>query len=499
MNFNIRIMRIVLLLTVLFCCRAYAQGDFSQLKQFIEQQVRYHSVPFSASGTLKVSGIALEEDGAATVSYSEKKAPVRLHLTKLYAANKFSSGIELGNGANSRLLMLHQSEDKITVIRFDTHGDAVLTFSALQSLQNLLKYKKQLTATGFEETVSAINAALERWATAGGTRITATRQGDIAIFSLSKPAFRFNLFELSKNPVHSSDAFGIDAKPCSAGAAAEISWINFYAGSETKGFLKLRCMPAQELLKLHRLFVQLRSQMQPEKLPGMPADGKYYINNATQLSRSNDFLFNSLRPLEKKDEGSVTHLVASSGEGWLNQDSIPVGNWRFFALDPKGAAYVFKSGSYQPTSSNMFDVAGIDSATAWKDHGVSFTSVKANQVTYIPFVKVREWNYHHTNGARWKSPVYMHNFIPVYLDVVISTDALGNPTGSAVTVKSKEDPDEWLSGQLIEYSSDGKIYKTMSYYGASAVYNKTVYDSKGIIVTSEKAGPYDGPLQATHF
>ncbi len=237
----------------------------------------------------------------------------------------------------------------------------------------------------------------------------------------------------------------------------------------------------------------------PDLQSAKPEGALYFINRRAIVHTSNNMLLNSIRSADKKDVGDTTLLVMSSGEGWLDKDSLPIGDWQFFTTDASGREYVFKKGSYSRTRADMFEVLNSDSNWLMKNHQVSFASLKENHSVLVPFIKSDNWEYYHPNGRIWKTVGYQSRQVPVYLDIMISTDPLGNETGSTIITRSKEDADEWIARDVKEYDQNGILFKKLEYYSFSEVFKKTIYGPKGEIIKEEKAKPYESIVDPNNF
>ncbi len=153
-------------------------------------------------------------------------------------------------------------------------------------------------------------------------------------------------------------------------------------------------------------------------------------------------LTGSIRAIDKKDEGDSTLSIYSNGEGWLDKDSLPVGEWKFYATQNGGKEYLFKSGSYQPTTASMFEVINIDSSDLAKNYGLSFYRLQENQLQIIPFIKANQWNYFHANGKIWKSVNFKMSQVPIIISIVM--DDLDDQSSTRLVIQLKEELDEWI-------------------------------------------------------
>jgi hypothetical protein len=218
-----------------------------------------------------------------------------------------------------------------------------------------------------------------------------------------------------------------------------------------------------------------------------PPDAAYFISRNTVLKTENTMLLNSIRAADKKDEGDTTFLINSKGEGWLDKDSLPAGRWNFYAKDKSGKEYRFKSGVYSPTKASMFEIKNMDSAGLKNKYGLSYASLQEEQSRTIPFVKSKIWNFYHPNGRLWKQVRYQAQQIPVEVSV---SAALTENGPERLLILLKEDLDEWINTEVIEYNEEGKTFKKLQYYGFSQVYKKTLYGKNGKVLKVETAIPY---------
>ena len=470
-------------------------GSFEEITSFINENIRCCAVPFSGSDSMKVSGIEISKNGDIILSYSSKKGPLAFNLFDLYKETKRSTGIETGKGA-SRLLFFHLNAEKTRSIRFTNHEVTKKVHSAFLNLLRMSDTRKETTVASFQSVVNAINEKLAKWAE-GKIQLAAREDGNILITSSGKRVFAFNLFELDIYG-NGTDSYGMQVVPCSKKAAAELSWINFYSAGKTTAYFKLGCMPDAELSSLHQLIIQLRFLCQPS-FATKPAGAVHFIRSTETVHAQNEMLLGSIRSSDKKDVGDTTLLIYSSGEGWLDKDSLPVGTWRFYAKGPDGIPYLFKTGDYSRTKASMFEVQNSDSAWVSKHHGVSFASLREEQTSIVPFIKAGSWKYFHPDGSKWKVVSYQVEKIPVFLDVMITTDGAGNDTGSSLIARTKEDRDEWISADVTEYDAQGNKFKKLQYYGFAEVYKKILYDKKGTIIKEFQARPYESTVSAENY
>lgn len=474
------------------------QMNFEQTRTFIKKTIACCAIPFVGGDSMKVSGIEIQKNGDVQIFYSSRKGPLAFNLFDLYSEGS-DKGIQAGDG-NSRLLLFNLNPEKTKTIRFSTHEEAKKMEAAFNRLLQLCaRSAAYSTGINFQQTLDSINTHLGKW-TQNHAQLSAEKNGDVVISSKGDQVFSFNLFELSQPAGNRAvDPFGMEAVRCNKKAAAAQAWLNFHTTTKPLAFLKFNCIPDADLQNIHHLFLQLRSLCTPVSLATKPAGAFYFVNHRSVVHSTNNMLLNSIRSADKKDVGDTTILIASAGEGWLDKDSLPIGEWQFFATDAKGREYLFKKGFYNRTTPDLFEVLNSDSNWLLKNHQISFASLKENHAVQIPFIKSGNWNYYHPNGRLWKTVSFQSKQVPVYLDIMISTDPLGNETGSTIVSRGKDDSDEWISRDVKEYDQNGILFKKLEYYSFSEVLKKTVYGPNGEIIREEKAKPYESIVKPENY
>ena len=100
--------------------------------------------------------------------------------------------------------------------------------------------------------------------------------------------------------------------------------------------------------------INTKTYSQDNTVPPRPDSGVYFISRNKIIDSTNYKLYDGIRPYDKKDIKDSTIIINSIGEGWLDKDSLPVGQWSFFAVNKSNKPYLFKTGEYKKTEEQMF-------------------------------------------------------------------------------------------------------------------------------------------------
>jgi|GEM_PF-4058580 len=483
--------------TFIFVTSQAQDQDFDKHVNLIKEKITCCATSFIGAEGLKASGIEISKDGVTQIFYEGKEGPLVFHLSQLFKDNNSATGIS--QETSSPLLLLHFSAEKTHAISFATPQDANAVSVAFQELVKQLP-KEVSPDLNFQRTVDAINIRLAKWSDTQ-TQIYALPDGDFIIFNNKKQSFRFNLFNLAK-PFYRPDridAFGIEPVSCTINNVAPATWINFYTREKQVAFFKLKCMPDAELQIIYQFLKHLKT-LCPAPSPAIfrPAGATYYLQHHQPLQTGHEALSNSIRASDKKDVGDTTFIIANRGEGWLDKDSIPVGEWRFFAKDEHGKEYLFKTGTYMRSTSASFSIRDED-AELLKTCRTSTNSLKEQQASSIPYVKGYTWIYYHPNGRIWKKVNFLTTEIPILLEAPAEIDDSGNTEVKSCVVRLKTDLDEWISKEVTEYDREGKLFKKVLYNTSGDVYRKILYGKDETVLKEETARPYERILSPYHF
>lgn len=422
--------------------QAQVNQSFEQKAEFIQKKVSCCSVPFAASTKGKVENIAIAKNGDVTLSYSDKRPNQSFNILKLYKEEKGATGIDTILGG--KFIQFYVSEHRVRLIRFATAQDAMEVYEAFLQLMELPKKETKLFENlNIMQTVDFINIRLAKWAEAGNAvKLSALEDGSIGIQNKRNQFLRFNMFELI--PPHDGKWEGVEISACDPRVHVPLGWISFNSLQNTKAFIRFDCnTPEMELEIIKSAFLHLRSlYINSNSSYSRPNGAMYFVNRGVMINANNDMLVSSIRSQDKKDEGDTTLFIKSNGEGWLDKDSLPVGEWRFYAADSAGNEYLFKTGNYQPTNNGMFTVRGIDSSYLAKKYHLSFLELNQRQVQSIPFIKWGKWNYYHSDGSLWKSVSFINKEIPITVQIMI-VDA-DNPEVTMLVTPVNDKMDEWL-------------------------------------------------------
>ena len=239
------------------------------------------------------------------------------------------------------------------------------------------------------------------------------------------------------------------------------------------------------LLFLSFYAVSINSYSQEDSLQ-KPAQGVYFIKKHDRIKTTNYALFNSIRSIEKKDVGDTTYKINNYGEGWLDKDSVPVGYWRFYALE-NGEEYLFKEGNYERTSSRNFIYGRGNPDIAEKWH-YTFEDIAQNYSELNTFIKRGDWKYYHLNGRLWKQINYQSSGIP--LDYYLHEKNNGLQFSFKANLPNE---DEWFEGKVAEYDDQGNLFKEVYYDWYNIAKGKRIYR------LVKKVGDWRNPISATNY
>lgn len=419
----------------------------------------------------------------------------------MYKEEKGATGIDTIMGG--KFIQFYVSEEKIRLIRFATSNDSKEVYTAfLRLLKFGQRENEAVYNLNFEETQEVINRMLGKWAERGNVvKIIAQPDGNVTIINGRNQSLQFNLFDLSSNQNNGMrDDYSIETIPCDEKTHAPLAWINFNTTSEKAAFIRLECETSKaELDSIRNAFLHLKSLCSKPNAVNSSSTttAVYFVNRNTVLRSGNKMLVGSIRPIDEKDEGDTTFSIYSYGEGWLNKDSLPVGKWNFYSKNKAGKEFLFKSGSYHPTIASMFEVINIDSLDLAKHYSLSFFRLQQEQLQMIPFIKTNKWNYFHANGRIWKTVNYKSSQVPIVTNTVMND--LADQSSTKLIIVLKEEPDEWIDGELNEYDEKGSLYKKLVYQPSGEVYKKTLYNKNGNIIKTEIARPYQNQVLTTNY
>jgi len=261
--------------------------------------------------------------------------------------------------------------------------------------------------------------------------------GDVTLYySDNKTPQTFNLLKLYRE---TDESTGIDT-------ILNGKYIQFHVNPDKINLISFAsAVDAREaFIAFHELRLLCKKEIL--KFNDHPPTATYFINRDAILKIENEILLNSIRCIDKMKEGDTVVIVSSRGEGWLDKDSVPVGQWSFYARDGQGKEFLFKSGAYFPTAPAMFEVRNIDSTELSDKYRLSFCTLQQDHVKTIPFIKANNWNYYHPGGKLWKSVNYVISRIPILTSIIITS--VEDLPSTTLAVLLKENRDEWTSEDL---------------------------------------------------
>ncbi len=197
--------------------------------------------------------------------------------------------------------------------------------------------------------------------------------------------------------------------------------------------------------------------------------GVYFIHENETINHGKYYLSNSIRSIDKMDIDTSTIEIKADGEGWLDKDSVPVGNWKFYANSKAGNKYILKEGNYVRSSPSMFFLLG-DTDELKDVFGSNLDTLLMQQIRTIPFIKAGTWTYH-PNGKLWKKVTFRSSEIPIkfFIAEINGGEQLLFPVND----------DEPIEGKVKEFNAEGKLYKELYYMGFNKVFRKISYDKNG--------------------
>ena len=207
-----------------------------------------------------------------------------------------------------------------------------------------------------------------------------------------------------------------------------------------------------------------------DTIPDRIDSGIYFVSEKDTINPAKYFLVNSIRSIDKMDIYTSKIEITSNGEGWLDNDSIPVGHWKFYANDSSGNKYILKEGNYLRSSPSMFTWSG-DTADLKNLFGINLDTLLMQQIKRIPFIKTGIWTYHHPNGKLWKKVTFRSSEIPIkfFIAEINGGKQLLFPVNDY----------EPIEGKVEEFNADGKLFTELYYMGFNKVFRKISYDKNG--------------------
>ncbi|HEX2847388.1 MAG TPA: hypothetical protein VHN59_12625 [Chitinophagaceae bacterium] len=298
--------------------------------------------------------------------------------------------------------------------------------------------------TGFAETVRFIQRKIHCCSVSFSPSvkrrvdsISIVISGDVTLYySDNKPPQTFNLLKLYKE---TDESAGMDT-------ILNGKYIQFHVNADKINLIHFAT--AADAREAYFAFHELQIFCKKEILKSndRPPAATYFINRGAVVKTENEMLLNSIRCVDKMKEGDTVISVSSRGEGWLDKDSVPVGQWSFYSNDGQGREFLFKSGAYSHTVPAMFEVRNIDSTELSDKYRLSFCTLQQDHVRTIPFIKANNWNYYHPDGQLWKSVNYLVNGIPILTSIIIT--GVGDHPSTTLAVLLKENRDEWTNEDL---------------------------------------------------
>ena len=145
----------------------------------------------------------------------------------------------------------------------------------------------------------------------------------------------------------------------------------------------------------------------------------------------------------------------------------------------------------------MFQVFNIDSADLKKDYHLTYYDLQQDHVNTIRFIKKNIWNYYHENGRIWKSINYKADQIPII--TIISESGIEGDASTRLLLQLKEERDEWIEGEVMEFNSKGQLFKKIAYASSGDIHKKTLFGKNGNVLKEEIAKPYEKPVSPTNY
>jgi len=212
-----------------------------------------------------------------------------------------------------------------------------------------------------------------------------------------------------------------------------------------------------------------------------PTDGVYFVKRNANIDSTKYKLYSSIRPSDKKDIKDSTIIIRSNGEGWLDKDSLPVGQWSFFAMNESNKPYMLKTGNYKKTKNQMFVFSNDDYANM-KEYGFTPDSLQKDFAGDYPFIKTGTWHYYHSNGKIWKQVSFESNDLFLNIAFISEKGEFDNEHITKVMVSEKEKDDEWPKEEIDEYIADGYLFKKLFLSPTCKIIYKVIFDNTGKII-----------------
>lgn len=231
-----------------------------------------------------------------------------------------------------------------------------------------------------------------------------------------------------------------------------------------------------------------QTESKPNEVLPKPDSAYYFVSRNTVIDTAQYSLYLSIRPIDKKDSGDTIQKISSNGEGWLNKDSIPIGEWKFYSKNINGVEYVLKEGVYKKTTPDLFYIMA-NKEDIRKLINLSESEIQAKQAAFTPYIKCGDWVYYHPNGKVWKKVTFMCKEIPIEWIVVMGEY---NSYKLMVTVNFYFPDDENIWGQVLEYDEDGQIFKKLEFGSQDKIIYKAVYNKKGNVIKEARSSSWSG-------
>jgi hypothetical protein len=227
-----------------------------------------------------------------------------------------------------------------------------------------------------------------------------------------------------------------------------------------------------------------------------PDNGVYFISRNTIIDSSKYKLYYSIRAYDKKDINDTTVTIKSNGEGWLDKDSLPVGEWLFFSIDETNKSYLLKKGKYLKTEEKMFAFTNDDHINI-SEYGFTPESLQKDFSRDYPFIKTGTWYYYHPNGKIWKQVLFESH--DLFLDIVFVNEKgeFDNEHITKAMISEKEKEDEWPKEKVDEYNADGYLFKKVFFAPTGRVIVKEIFDNTGKII--HEYSDFHGGINSTNF
>jgi len=227
-----------------------------------------------------------------------------------------------------------------------------------------------------------------------------------------------------------------------------------------------------------------------------PTDGVYFVSQNAIIDSTNYKLYSSIRPYDKKDINDSTIIIRSNGEGWLDKDSLPIGQWSFFAVDKLNKPYLLKTGEYKKTEEQMFAFTDGEKINI-KEYGTTPESLQKDFCRDYPFIKTGTWYYYHPNGKIWKKVSFESHDLFFDIAFVSEKNGFGTEYISKILVTEKEKDDEWPKEEIDEYNAEGYLFKKLDILPNGKIIYKGIFDNTGKII--HEYTDFHGGINSTNF